>query len=196
MKRRPTVAVFGSSSTDPASTDWLDASRAGEKLARAGFDVITGGYGGSMEAVSQGAAEAGGHVVGVIAPALFPGRSGANPYVHELIEASSLANRIDRMMQRSTATLALPGSIGTAAELLISWNANHILRQAGGTPFPAVAVGPGWKIVGQSLVEAVGAIEADIFWADTVDDGIEWIMANWSPAPGNSKSEPRRRSPA
>ena len=188
MKRQPTVAVFGSSSTDPASTDWLDASRAGERLARAGFDVITGGYGGIMEAVSQGASGAGGHVVGVIAPALFPGRSGANPFVHELIEASSLADRIDRMMQRSTATLALPGSIGTAAELLISWNTNHILRRAGGTPFPAVAVGPKWRLVGQALVEAVGAIEADIFWAETVDDVVEWIMARASPAHSDGHS--------
>lgn len=189
MKRRPTVAVFGSSSTESATTEWLDALRAGDRLARAGFDVVTGGYGGIMEAVSQGAAEAGGHVVGVIAPALFRSRSGANRYVHEVIEASSLADRIDRMMQRSTATLALPGSIGTATELLISWNTNHIVRRAGGTPFPAVAVGPKWRIVGQALIEAVGAIEADIFWADTVDDGIEWIVASGSPAPRDIHSE-------
>ena len=183
------MAVFGSSQTDPGSADWEHAQRAGERLARAGLDVITGGYGGTMEAVSRGAAEAGGHVVGVTAPDLFPGRSSANPYVHELIEASSLAGRIDLMMRRSAATLALPGSIGTAAELLISWNTNHIVRRSGGTPFPAAAVGPGWRAVGRALVDVVGAVEADIFWADTVDDGVDWIVSTGiRPAPPGSRS--------
>ena len=170
------MAVFGSSQTETGSTDWADAERAGWKLAQAGLDIVTGGYGGTMEAVSRGAAEAGGHVVGITAPSLFPGRSGANPYVHELVEASSLTNRIDLMMQRSAATLALPGSIGTAAELLISWNTNHIMRRSGGTPFPAAAVGPDWKTIGRALVDVIGAIEADIYWADSADAAVDWIL--------------------
>jgi uncharacterized protein (TIGR00730 family) len=174
---RPIVAVFGSSQTTPGSTDWDDAIRAGTRLADAGFDVVTGGYGGTMEAVSQGAHEAGGHVIGVTAPSLFPGRSIANPYVGELIEAQSLANRIDIMLQRSRATLALPGSIGTAAELIISWNTNHILRRSGGALLPAAAIGPAWRTVGLALVEMVGATEADIHWADNVDEGVDWIVS-------------------
>ena len=177
MTPRPAVAVFGSSQTEPGSVDWEDAHRAGDRLARAGLDVVTGGYGGTMEAVSRGAAEAGAHVVGVTAPALFPGRFDANPYVIEVLEAPTLAGRIDLMMQRSVATLALPGSIGTAAELLISWNTNHILRRAGSKPIPAAAVGIGWRTVGRALIDAVGAFEADIFWADTVDEGVEWIVS-------------------
>jgi hypothetical protein len=171
------VAVFGSSRTEPHSTDWEEAQRAGDRLARAGFDVVTGGYGGTMEAVSKGAAGAGGHVIGVTAPSLFRDRSEANPYVQELVEGSSLAMRIGTMMQRSVATLALPGSIGTAAELVIAWNTNHVLRQDGGTPVPAAAVGPAWRAVGRALVDAVGAFEGDIYWADTVDEGVEWIVS-------------------
>ncbi len=178
------MAVFGSSTTDPHSIDWDEAQRAGDRLARAGFDVVTGGYGGTMEAVSKGAAEAGGHVIGVTASSLFTDRWGANPYVHELVEGSSLAMRIGTMMQRSAATLALPGSIGTAAELVIAWNTNHILRQDGGTPIPATAVGPGWRAVGRALIDGVGAFEGDIFWADTADDGVDWIL---SAVPGSSK---------
>lgn len=171
------MAVFGSSGTEPRSTDWRDAQRAGERLARAGFDVVTGGYGGTMEAVSKGAASAGGHVIGVTAPSLFTGRSGANPYVHELVEGSSLASRIGTMMKRSVATLALPGSIGTAAELVLAWNTNHILRLDGGTPIPAAAVGPGWRAVGRALVDAVGAFEGDIYWAETADEAVDWILS-------------------
>jgi predicted Rossmann-fold nucleotide-binding protein len=128
-----------------------------------------------MEAVSAGAADVGGHVIGVTAPVLFPGRSGANPYVAEIVEASSLANRIDIMMQRSIATLALPGSIGTAAELLISWNTNHILRNAGSHPRVSVAVGPGWKPLARALVDS-GAFEGDVFWVETVDEGVDRIL--------------------
>jgi uncharacterized protein (TIGR00725 family) len=170
------VAVFGSSQTEPGSTEWDDARRAGSLLAGAGYAVITGGYGGSMEAVSSGAADAGGHVIGVTAPVLFPSRSGANQFVVELIEATSLANRIDIMMQRSTATLALPGSIGTAAELLISWNTNHILRRSGARSRVSVAVGPSWKALTRALVDS-GAFEGDVFWVETVDEGVDRIIA-------------------
>ena len=177
MTATEVVAVFGSSQTEPGSIEWEGALRAGTRLAEAGYAVITGGYGGTMEAVSSGAAVAGGHVIGVTAPVLFPERSAANPFVHELIEASSLANRIDIMMQRSRATLALPGSIGTAAELLISWNTNHILRRTGGEPRISVAVGSGWKTLARALVDMDGALEDDVVWADTVDDGVERILA-------------------
>jgi len=172
--------VFGSSQTEPGSVEWEEAHRAGARIAEEGFTVITGGYGGTMEAVSSGAAGAGGHVIGVTAPVLFPDRSTPNPYVHEVIEASSLANRIDIMMQRSTATLALPGSIGTAAELLISWNTNHILREGGATPRLSVAVGPGWKALARALVDMAGAFEDDLVWVDSVDEGVDWILAHRS----------------
>jgi uncharacterized protein (TIGR00725 family) len=175
------VAVFGSSQTEPGSTEWEEAHRAGGRMASHGFTVITGGYGGTMEAVSSGAAQAGGHVIGVTAPVLFPDRFDANPYVHEVIEATSLANRIDIMMQKSSATLALPGSIGTAAELLISWNTNHILRQGGGVPRLSVAVGAGWRALARALVEEAGAYEGDLKWADTVDEGVDWILSLSSP---------------
>jgi uncharacterized protein (TIGR00725 family) len=180
LSRNGGVAVFGSSQTEPGSVEWEEAHRAGARIAKEGFTVITGGYGGTMEAVSSGAAGAGGHVIGVTAPVLFPDRSTPNPYVHEVIEASSLANRIDIMMQRSTATLALPGSIGTAAELLISWNTNHILREGGATPRLSVAVGPGWKALARALVDMAGAFEDDLVWVDSVDEGVDWILAHRS----------------
>jgi hypothetical protein len=174
------VAVFGSSQSEPGSLEWDDAHRAGARLAEAGYAVITGGYGGTMEAVSGGAAGAGGHVIGVTAPILFPHRSEANPFVDELIEASSLANRIDIMMQRSRATLALPGSIGTAAELLISWNTNHILRRTGAESRVSVAVGSGWKALARALVDMNGALEEDVVWVDTVEEGVDSILGRLS----------------
>ena len=120
---------------------------------------------------------AGGLVLQRVLYGLYDRKAGL--FVAEVIEASSLANRIDIMMQRSVATLALPGSIGTAAELLISWNTNHIMRRAGTRPRVSVAVGPSWKALARALVDA-GAFEGDVYWVETVDEGVDRIISESS----------------
>ena len=57
-----TIAVFGSSRRDEDSPFWAEAYELGRVLATAGYAVLSGGYGGSMGAVSRGAAECGGQV--------------------------------------------------------------------------------------------------------------------------------------
>jgi uncharacterized protein (TIGR00725 family) len=137
------VTVFGSSTTSPGTPAYEAGVRCGRLLAEARFTVATGGYGGLMDAVSQGASEAGAHVIGVTAPALFPNRPGANSHVDEELPARTLAARIDRMLTMSDAAIALEGSIGTLTELLVSWNAAYI-ADLYGTPKPVIAVGPAW----------------------------------------------------
>src|SRR5262245_12732371 len=66
MERTATrIAGFGSSTARPGSPAWTLSHDLGAELARAGATVMTGGYGGIMEACSQGANEAGGMVIGV-----------------------------------------------------------------------------------------------------------------------------------
>ena len=175
------VAVFGSSQTDPSSAEWEEAELVGRSFALAGIAVITGGYGGTMEAVSKGAAEAGGHVIGVTAPTLFPARSGANSFVTELIEAESLSDRIGRMMVLSQGCVALPGSIGTAAELLIAWNTNHILRRSGLPRYPSVAVGEHWLEFRSTMVGRLSALGEDIHWVDTGAEASDWMLRQINP---------------
>jgi uncharacterized protein (TIGR00725 family) len=148
----PQIAVFGASRTRPDHPDYLAAVRCGALLAEAGFAVATGGSGGLMEAVSLGAAGAGGHVVGITAPSLFPSRPGANPFVAEERPAASLTARIGDMLATSTGSIALQGSIGTMTELLVAWNDAFIAALDGGTAKPVVAVGPVWS----EFVEEIG----------------------------------------
>jgi uncharacterized protein (TIGR00725 family) len=171
------VVVFGSSTTAQGSSAWNAAEEAGRVLARSGLDVITGGYGGTMEAVSRGAALAGGHVIGVTLPSLFPGRSGANQYVAELVETPSLTERIGTMLGLASGALTLPGSIGTATELLVTWNLNNIAGKSSRAPFPSVAVGAEWRRVGLVLAEAAGAIFEEIYWEDDVVSGVQRLLA-------------------
>lgn len=61
----PIISVFGSHSPQAGSEPYRQAQELGRRLTRAGFVVATGGYEGTMAAVSQGASEAGGHIIGV-----------------------------------------------------------------------------------------------------------------------------------
>ena len=50
------VVVFGSSSCKQGSAEYAEAELLGCLLGKNGFDVVTGGYSGTMEAISKGAA--------------------------------------------------------------------------------------------------------------------------------------------
>lgn len=172
-----TVAIFGSSQTIPGSDEWAQAERAGERCAQAGLTVVTGGYGGIMEAASKGAKGAGGEVIGVTAPELFTGRSGANPYVTRELHARTLPERIGVLTDLADGAMVLPGSIGTAAELVVAWNLNHITRRNGGGRLPTVTVGADWREFWAVMTGRLGAVGDDVHTADHVDEAVDWLLA-------------------
>ena len=59
------IAVFGSGIIKKGSRQFKIAYEIGFSLAKAGFVVANGGYGGSMLASAKGAKEAGGKTIGV-----------------------------------------------------------------------------------------------------------------------------------
>ena len=98
-------------------------------------------------------------------------------FVEKGIAATSIDGRIGTLTQIAAGALALPGSIGTAAELMIAWNINHIARVHGGTRFPTAAIGDGWKRLWLVLTEDLGASPSDIVCFTTVAEGINWLLA-------------------
>ena len=59
------ITVFGGAQPKEGTPAYEEARELGALLAQRGHAVLTGGYMGTMEAVSRGASEAGGHVIGV-----------------------------------------------------------------------------------------------------------------------------------
>ncbi len=156
----------------PGDDLWEQAARLGRLLVEAGAEVVTGGYAGLMEAVSEGAASAGGKPIGVTAPSVFPERAGANGHVAEEIPTPSIAQRIARIVEMSDASVALPGSLGTLAELVVAWNAAFVSPFRGAAPQPVVAVGPVWReLVGQ-IVTFTGTDDRFVTCVDDVDSVI------------------------
>jgi uncharacterized protein (TIGR00730 family) len=140
MSARPMIAVFGSSTTSPGEPAWTLAHALGRAAALAGAGVITGGYGGSMEACSRGAHEAGGHVVGVTVD-LFEKRGGANAFVTERVHTPDLYERLRQLVERANGFVVLPGSLGTLNELFLTWT---LVSVGGRRREPIVLLGEHW----------------------------------------------------
>ncbi len=170
---RQVVAVFGSSQSQPGGQEYEDGVRCGRLLAGAGFAVATGGYGGLMEAVCRGAAEAGGPTVGVTAPTVFPGRSGANRWVQHELPADDLVRRIARMADLASGYIALPGSIGTLAELVVAWNLAFVAPFADKSFGPIATVGETWSELVPLLNQQLGSDASTIKTCATVPEAVD-----------------------
>ena len=136
----PLVAVFGSSEPPPGDPLYELARRVGALLAGAGYGVLTGGYGGVMEGASRGAAEAGGHVVGVTC-SIFSGRE-PNRFLTERVDTVDLVARMGALVDAARGYIVLHGKSGTLAELTLVW----ALHRAGSLgPRPVVLLGDAWR---------------------------------------------------
>jgi uncharacterized protein (TIGR00725 family) len=127
------------------SPAYLEAERLGKSLAELGHTVLTGGYAGTMEAVSRGASEAGGHVIGVTCAEIQRSHAVvANRWVREEWKRGSLIERLQSLIDNCDAALVLPGGPGTLTELALTWN----LMIVGSMPRkPLIVIGPAWKAV-------------------------------------------------
>src|SRR5215216_7137944 len=95
MGSRMRISVFGSSQPKERDTAYAEGIELGKLLAERGHTVLTGGYIGLMEAVSRGAREAGGHVIGVTCEDIETWRQiKANPWVMEEIRKKTLVERL------------------------------------------------------------------------------------------------------
>lgn len=139
------IAVFGGSWPRPGHPAYQEAYVLGEELAKAGYVVLNGGYIGTMEAVSRGARENGGHVIGFSCDEIERWRKvQPNPWVSEVKRFETLRSRLMAMVDTCDAAVALSGGVGTLAEVSMMWN--HLLTLS--IPLkPLILLGPQWEIV-------------------------------------------------
>jgi len=137
------ISVFGGAQPQPDSPEYESARALGALLAQRGHTVLTGGYIGVMEAVSRGAHEAGGHVIGVTCEDIEAWRKvSRNPWVKEEWRKKTLLERMQALIEGCDAAIALPGGIGTLAEISLMWNlmvVESLHRR------PLILVGSGWQ---------------------------------------------------
>ena len=150
------ISVFGSHAPLPGSNDYEMSRRLGHMLAKAGYGVVTGGYGGVMCGASQGASEAGGQAIGVSSAQVELTRGvKLNRWVNVHVRYETLEERVGHLVKKNDGMIVLPGGIGTLSEFALAWSylqVGEISRR------PLVLLGGMWS-------ETIGAFDRDEYVA-------------------------------
>ena len=128
------ICVYGAGSTKIKSKYIDESYRLGEEIAKRGHSLVFGGGStGVMGAVSKGALDNNGKVIG-IAPKWMEKFEGICRECDEFIYTESMKERKNLFLEKSDAFIIAPGGIGTLEELfeIITW------KQLGLYPKPIV----------------------------------------------------------
>jgi uncharacterized protein (TIGR00730 family) len=176
-----TIAVFGSGSAPPDHEVLAEAERLGQLLAEAGFVLMSGGYGGTMEAASRGASQAGGQVIGVTMD-LFTPRLEPNAWLTKEKRVKDFFPRLRRLTS-ADAFVVLRGGIGTLTEATLVWS---LLQTGQISPRPFVFVGDGWRRLFDAFRAETFMDERDFALAtvvDSADEALAVLRDAFAPTP-------------
>jgi hypothetical protein len=111
----PAVTIFGSSRAKPESPYYKITVKVARLLVENGFNVISGGGPGIMEAANKGAAEAGGKSVGLHIQ--LPNEQKPNKYANVRLGFRYFFIRKVMFVKYAVAYIIIPGGFGTLDEL-------------------------------------------------------------------------------
>jgi hypothetical protein len=113
----PSVTVFGSARTSEDDAFYIKAVQLGEKLGERGFNVITGGGPGIMEAANRGAYKYAESIDSIGLNIELPEEQQENPYTTKSQRFDYFFSRKVMLVKYSMAYVIFPGGFGTLDEL-------------------------------------------------------------------------------
>lgn len=132
----PCVSIFGSSQVRPGDEPYEKAVLIARKLAQNGFNIMTGGGPGIMEAANKGAKEGGAKSIG--ANIALPLEQECNPYADIKLEFKYFFVRKVMLIKYAQAYIGMPGGFGTLDEV---FEALTLIQTKRIKPFPVILVG-------------------------------------------------------
>ena len=192
------VSIFGSARTSPDDPLYESVHQTAYLLGNAGFEIITGGGPGVMQAANQGAHDAG--VVSVGCNIELPFEQSTNPYLTKSLTFKYFMVRKTMFIKFSNAYVIFPGGFGTMDEL---FEALTLIQTKKIRNFPVVLFGSQyWRgllawLTSTMLNEKMIADEdlALIHLTDSPQDAVDFIVStceapgDLGPSPANAKDE-------
>ena len=130
------VSIFGSARASADSPEYDRARRVAATLGHAGFDVITGGGPGLMEAANRGARDAGTRSIGLNIE--LPREQRTNDFIDLALTFRHFFARKIVFIRYASAFVVLPGGFGTLDEM---FEALTLIQTGTIKNFPVVLVG-------------------------------------------------------
>lgn len=145
LKRRDfRVTIFGSARIDAKDKVYKQVYKLAKKIGEHGFDMVTGGGPGIMEAANLGHQE--GDVKNISddigLPIYLPWENEANKHLEIKKNFKKFSGRLDNFMALSSVVVVMPGGIGTCLELFYTW---QLIQVKHINPVPIILVGKMWK---------------------------------------------------
>lgn len=174
----PAVTIFGSSHSKPQSNSYKSTVKVARLLVENGFNVISGGGPGIMEAANRGAAQAGGKSVGLHIE--LPKEQQPNEYANVRLAFKYFFIRKVMFVKYAVAYIIMPGGYGTLDEL---FEALTLIQTKRIRSFPVILMNSRfWKGLSDwlknSLIEAktISISDLDIFTiVDTPEEALSII---------------------
>jgi hypothetical protein len=174
----PCVTVFGSARFKEDHPYYALARTVGQRLAKIGFTVMTGGGPGIMEAANRGAKEAGGFSVGC--NIVLPQEQKINAYLDRRVTFRHFYVRKVMLVKYSYAFVVMPGGLGTMDEF---FEAAVLIQTRKIESFPLILfVRDYWRPLMEFLNEMVevgtiGREDLDLLlFTDSVDEAMAHIQ--------------------
>ncbi len=173
----PCVSIFGSSRVRPGDEHYENAVLIARQLARNGFNIMTGGGPGIMEAANKGAKEGGAKSIG--ANIALPLEQAGNPYADIKVEFNYFFVRKVMLIKYAQAYIGMPGGFGTLDEV---FEALTLIQTKRIKPFPVILVGSEywsglWDWIRSNLLERNMISSEDMDLVTILDDPDEVVEA-------------------
>lgn len=130
---QPAITIYGSARLKPDEKLYAETEEITRRLGELGFNIITGGGPGVMEAANKGALEAGVASIGLNIE--LPEEQALNPYTTQSITFHHFFVRKVMLVKYATAFVMMPGGLGTLDEVteVLTLMQTHKIK-----PFPVV----------------------------------------------------------
>lgn len=124
---KPIISVIGDTHIEQGSPKWVIAEELGEKLADAGYRIMTGGLGDLPKALANGARKSPSYTDGTLI-AILPG---FDPTIAKEYADITIATGLDQarnlIIANSDAIIAVGGGAGTLSEIAYAWSLKRLI---------------------------------------------------------------------
>lgn len=171
----PCVSIFGSARAQPGDKTYEQTVEIARKLGQSGYNIITGGGPGIMEAGNKGAQEGGVKSIGLSIQ--LPLEQETNPYVMVDLNFQYFFVRKVMFVKYAQAYIGMPGGYGTLDEI---FEAITLIQTKRIRPFPVILVGKDywgslWEWVEGTLLKRGLISPEDIDLVTIVDEPDEVV---------------------